>query len=36
MLDLAMEGRTSSDGDDTIPSVGDGSPRVAEAADAAV
>jgi large subunit ribosomal protein L27 len=36
MLDLAMEGRTSSDGDDTIPSVGDGSPRVAEVADAAV
>jgi hypothetical protein len=36
MLDLAMEGRTSSDADDTIPSAGDDSTRVTEAANAAV
>jgi hypothetical protein len=31
-----MEGRTSSDADDTIPSAGDDSTRVTEAANAAV
>jgi large subunit ribosomal protein L27 len=36
MLDLAMEGRTSGDADDTIASAGGDSPRVTEAADATV